>query len=203
MTEPFITPLVKQLADQYGVNLADVRGTGVARRITAADVRRAAGILPRPTGYAAASRPRPHLTITSQSRWLRHTSSGTGSLVERPMVEIDVYGPNPLIDELRQADPRRYAEAENRGGKPPTLFVTGDLPLFTASGVDPNVLLQLPWVARHAAARATPSDAVVILEAYGAVTERNWWAAVAKFVTDHAVMGYEQRVHAWADPRSS
>lgn len=64
------------------------------------------------------------------------------------MVTIDVYGRNPLVDDVRQL---------SRGGgagTPPKMFTDGtaDLPAFTAAGFDPVMLLQLPYTCRHYAA---------------------------------------------------
>lgn len=44
-------------------------------------------------------------------------------------------------------------------GRQPTLFPEGDLPSFTASGIPPQVLNQVPWQARPAMARATTTAA--------------------------------------------
>jgi hypothetical protein len=54
-------------------------------------------------------------------------------------------------------------------GPPPPLFAAGgDVPLITASGVDPDLLRKLPPEARHAAAQAeTRAEAFAIFEAYG------------------------------------
>jgi hypothetical protein len=51
----------------------------------------------------------------------------------------------------------RVSAARARGGEP-TLFTGGQLPPFTASGIPPEALLEVPWKARHALA-AAPSTA--------------------------------------------
>lgn len=47
-----------------------------------------------------------------------------------------------------------YVRAAAAGTAMPTAFPAGDLPVLTASGVEPSVLASLPWQARWAAARA-------------------------------------------------
>jgi len=66
-------------------------------------------------------------------------------------VDTDPFGPNPPLEALKVEQPG-VAEAALRGGPAPTLFVGGDLPAFTASGLDPAVLNNFPWQMRHAAA---------------------------------------------------
>lgn len=61
------------------------------------------------------------------------------------------YAVNPAVDELSD---RFYADAVAVNPNVPTLFESGDLPPFTASGMDPAVLQKLPWHARHAVAAA-------------------------------------------------
>jgi hypothetical protein len=63
------------------------------------------------------------------------------------------YGLNPLLDEMTRARPALVSAALAEGA-PPRLFGDRDLPLVTASGVDPKVLASLPWQARRAVAAA-------------------------------------------------
>jgi hypothetical protein len=65
----------------------------------------------------------------------------------------DPYSPNPLADMLRERDPYRYEQVA-AVKEPPKLFAggTSDTPAFTASGIDPQLLLKLPVGIRHAAA---------------------------------------------------
>lgn len=69
-------------------------------------------------------------------------------------VTVDVHARNPLADDYRQVNPENYAISESKAGPPPKMFAQGtaDLPAFTASGIEPSALLQLPYTARHAAA---------------------------------------------------
>lgn len=67
-------------------------------------------------------------------------------------VTYDPYGPNPMLEDLKQASPAAYKAALKKAGPPPTLFESGDLPPFTASGIEPGLLMKLPWHQRHRAA---------------------------------------------------
>jgi hypothetical protein len=82
-------------------------------------------------------------------------------------VTVDPWGVNPLIEDYEQINAATLTHARAEGPEP-TLFESGDLPPFTASGVDPEVLNRLPYTARHAAA-AEPSAATVLgmIEQYG------------------------------------
>ncbi len=66
---------------------------------------------------------------------------------------IDPYALNPLADAIRERDPARYGQVSAVMAAP-KLFAggTADTPAFTASGVDPQLLLRLPVGIRHAAA---------------------------------------------------
>lgn len=112
----------------------------------------------------------------------------------RPAGADPRYLRNPLVDRLRGESRTVHAAATGTGRPAPTLFTGGDLPPYTASGFDPQQLLQLPWYARHAAAAARTIEAA---------------QDVADDATDpHHLVGdyerhpgnqdYEQRVSAWA-----
>ena len=77
-------------------------------------------------------------------------------------VNLDAHGVNPLAEDYRQVNAGTYQVAENKAGPPPKMFAggTADLPPFLASGLNPQLLLQLPYTARHAAA-AEPDVAKV------------------------------------------
>ncbi len=76
-------------------------------------------------------------------------------------VHIDPWSPNPLLDDAKQAQPALVDLARKTNGDPPSMFESGDLPPFTASGVDPQHLTRLPFRTRHAAA-TEPSPAAVL-----------------------------------------
>jgi hypothetical protein len=65
----------------------------------------------------------------------------------------DPYGANPLAEMLQERDPYRF-EQVSAVKEPPKMFAGGaaDVPAFTASGIDPQLLLKLPVGVRHAAA---------------------------------------------------
>ncbi len=64
------------------------------------------------------------------------------------------YSVNQLLDEMRQAKPELVGAAMADDPDPPKLFGTTDLPPFTASGIDPQVLASLPWPIRRPVAEA-------------------------------------------------
>lgn len=76
-------------------------------------------------------------------------------------VRIDPWSANPLLDDAEQAHPALVDLARKTNGDPPSMFESGDLPPFTASGVDPQHLTRLPFRTRHAAA-TEPSPAAVL-----------------------------------------
>lgn len=87
---------------------------------------------------------------------------------EQTTVVVDEWAVNVLLDDATQAIPAEVAFARTKCGEPPTMFESGDLPPFTASGVDPSMLMLLPWRTRHAG--ALQSSAAVLLswvELYG------------------------------------
>lgn len=142
MTQPYVTPKVRALAERLSVDLAKVQATGVGGRIRTDDVRAAAG-LPRQVAPAQprAEAPARRTPVTVQSHWNPNRT-----------LTLDVFGPNPLVDDARQVS-GSYALAV-REGPAPTLFADGDLPTFTASGVPVAELRKVPWYARHAVAAA-------------------------------------------------
>lgn len=87
----------------------------------------------------------------------------------RTRVNINPYAANPIVDDVAALSPAAY-EAATREGQAPKLFSGGrsDVPPFTASGLDPQLLLKLPYGVRHAAA-SEPDRAVVLqmFEEYG------------------------------------
>lgn len=87
----------------------------------------------------------------------------------RRRVQLDAYAANPIVADVAAISPGAY-EAATREGDAPKLFSGGksDVPPFTASGLDPQLLLKLPYGVRHAAA-SEPDRAVVLqmFEEYG------------------------------------
>ena len=107
----------------------------------------------------------------------------------------DPYGVNPLVDDLRASAPAVYRAALAEGPAP-RLFESGDLPAFTASGIDPAVLRSLPWQARHPAAETRDrAQALAIVE--DCAGDGAMFAAM-EFGPYRANQDYEARVRTWA-----
>lgn len=116
--------------------------------------------------------------------------------VVEPTPTTDAYARNPLLDAARARDPQSVAAASRRATAP-TLFGSGDLPPFTASGIDPSVLLRVPWQARHPVAAApTTAAAFRLVEVYG---DRDTAAADAavEFGPHPGNVDYQTRVKNW------
>jgi hypothetical protein len=80
-----------------------------------------------------------------------------------PTLDVDRHSLNPLLDYLKQLP---AADGMGAGEPAPKMFAGGtrDLPLVTASGLDPQLLRWLPWFARYAAAAADATTVYVMLE---------------------------------------
>jgi hypothetical protein len=195
MADRAISPWVKTCADRYGVDLSTVTGTGAGGRISKNDVLARARELGTARTSIAPSQPRAALpsvqarTRTYMSVWGSWAQWG-GSQV----VEIDPWARNPLVDDARQAVPEVYDRAV-AAGPAPTLFKAGDVPLWIASGADPQLLLQLPAMARHAGAQADAVGFAQILETYtGADAAEKAFLEFGGFAGD---WDYYSRVLAW------
>ncbi len=179
MTERSYTPKVQAEARRRGVNLASVQGTGPGGRVSMDDVRAAA---PNASPQAAAP------TAPAGRTWpTRSTFNAT------LVVQLDPYGRNPLVDDLRQSVPAAYALAM-REGPPPTLFASGDLPPFCASGIDPQMLAKVPWFLRHEAAAGTnPGTVLAMIEDTATDPDGHLFESRTAGATE-----YVARMHAWA-----
>ena len=106
---------------------------------------------------------------------------------------------NPLVAAAYDANPDLVSRAAEQGPEP-TLFSAGDLPDFTASGVDPKVLLQVPWNARpKLAAETDKAQLFEAVELFNGIEDAHEAELVAK---DHhlespAVYEYQRRVNDW------
>lgn len=103
---------------------------------------------------------------------------------------------NPLVDAFRKANPAIAAIAA-REAPAPTLFADGDLPPFTASGIDPQLLLRVAWPARHAIAAAPRETAFALMQDYMGEPDM----AAMDFGGHPGNVEYAQRVFAWASGR--
>jgi hypothetical protein len=72
-----------------------------------------------------------------------------------PTFEVDRYDLNPLVSYVRL-----LGTGSPYGGPAPTMFSSGDLPIFTASGVDPELLRWVAWPLRHSAASTSDQASV-------------------------------------------
>lgn len=100
------------------------------------------------------------------------------------------------VEELRASHPDLVRAAE-RGGPPPTMFGTGDMPTTSASGIAVGALYGLPWRARLAAAwEPELARAHALVENYS--DELGPWQAAQDFARHPAVLDYVSRVNSWA-----
>jgi hypothetical protein len=130
-------------------DLPDIKGTGPSGAITAQDIARARNAA-RMASIPGAGRRPPVTPVPTPYPW-----GGRG-----PSFDIDLFDANPLVSLVR-----KLPAADGILGDPPTMFSAGDLPVITASGVDPELLRWVPWTHRHSAA-TTPdrSDAQQMIE---------------------------------------
>ncbi len=97
-----------------------------------------------------------------------HRAAGDGTAAPKYSLPAHPAGAsaNPLLTAARGHTPDRVVRASAQGPAP-TLFPSGDLPAFTASGIDPKALMAAPWQARHAIAAApTTAEAYRLLDDY-------------------------------------
>ncbi|KIC66309.1 hypothetical protein [Pseudarthrobacter phenanthrenivorans] len=101
------------------------------------------------------------------------------------------YALNPLLDIEAQQRPVlvEVAKAEET---PPTMWATGDLPPFTASGLDPQLLAMVPWQIRHAAALEPDRAKVLAMVEDGAGLE-----SLHTEEEHEGLRNYRERVNNW------
>jgi len=91
--DAYVTPIVRKLANDLGVNLASVRGTGIGGRIRKEDVQSAAPntssapVSSAPVASAAQSAPRPSAPVASPLRGTTVTMSRLRKVIAARMVE--------------------------------------------------------------------------------------------------------------------
>lgn len=200
MPEPHVTPLVRKVAAQLAVDLSTVTGSGVGGRIKVEDIRAAAGTSHRPSAKAR-SKPAPRAAAARAHRSPllqdRRSQFGYGT------VQIDAFAVNPLLDDLKQIWPEDYAAAIAHDRNVPTMFAGGDVPLFTAAGYEPELVLQLPWMVRHKAAIAgKPTEVAEIFERCGAGTLESVYAAELLAAPHDGLGAYMTRMKTWLYARN-
>jgi 2-oxoglutarate dehydrogenase E2 component (dihydrolipoamide succinyltransferase) len=89
--DAYVTPIVRKLANDLGVNLASVRGTGIGGRIRKEDVESAApksaAVTSAPVAAAAPQTPRPAAPVASPLRGTTVTMSRLRKVIAARMVE--------------------------------------------------------------------------------------------------------------------
>ncbi len=175
-------PAVQAQATRLGVDLGTIDGTGTGGRVTIANVLtaapRPAPTPPSPSASARAQQETDYLALFGEplkpaarlpresTAYRRQPITGRSAfspmnVVEAVEVTVDRAGVNPLLEDAAQWHPCYPLAMEE--AVPPTCFAQGDLPSFTASGVDPKVLLDLPWNVRHYAASAESKATVLAM----------------------------------------
>lgn len=110
------------------------------------------------------------------------------------------YSANPILDEVLSSSSHvQTISASVRSGhsSPPTLFHSGDLPAFTASGIDPQVLRNVPWMTRHRiAATSDRAEALGLIEY---VSGPEGLDVAGDFLSDVENRDYRRRVEQWSN----
>jgi len=165
--EAFPKFFLRKVADQLGVDLTTVKGSGSGGMIMLGDIQAAAP-----------------------------TAAAVGQIHER---STGPFARNPLVAAAYRDRPGEAVQAASRGPAP-TMFTGGDLPAFTASGVDPRVLLQVPWNARYDVAAETSAAKVfqVVEEFNGCPPdEAEAMASTLGLDRNKGVDAYKARVRDW------
>jgi hypothetical protein len=191
-----VSATVQTAARRLGVDVADVVGTGVGGRVSLLDVQRAAASQQRGLVVAGATRRRrPAVRVVLNDPWragpIVSAVLAEGDAVPPGAVAVSAWDLNPLVAYVNQTAGPGY-------GEPPGLFSNGDdVPLFTASGIEPADLLRAPFLLRHALA-ACPSraDAFAIQEV--SVDEAAFGEPRVEKFGRFGWGSYVQRCWAWA-----
>jgi hypothetical protein len=190
---------VRDFASKHNIDLTKITPESAALGLTLIDVAdqaRAQGDMD--TALAAIQ-----AQVEENNRWLRpglsspHASrrpSGTVSRYAVNRTPVDAMARNPLVDQVRAS--ARAERVAAPGGSTPTLFASGDLPAFTASGIPPSALLEVPWQARHAMAAASTSAEAYAIQAECSGSDAEQTAQM--LYGDHPGNGdYADRVERW------
>lgn len=206
-----VAPLVAARARQLGVDIRAVRGSSPDGRVLMADVEAHARQRPRQsaqpvTRAALAALDARLANLEAKGR----AGSGTRPAVlvharsqfdSNRIVQVDPRARNPLADDYKQVSATTF-NAAARVSSPPTLFASGDVPPYTASGNDPEALLDLPWQLRHAAARADQKTWARLFEECGpGVADADVAMMFVPEARDLANDDYRARFSAWLQGR--
>ncbi|CAN5388049.1 hypothetical protein BH10ACT8_BH10ACT8_11230 [soil metagenome] len=192
----FDSPETKAFAEGFGLDdvaLTKIAAAAYPRPVTEANVRVAVGLPPTRLGSEAAYKA--YFTGALLPEVQRIAASGPGPASHRPASGGTgrAYARNPLAEELMDASGGRIAASAVSSA--PTLFNTGDVPSYTSSGIAPELLMNVPWQARHAVAAApSQAEAYQMLERYSGPDG----AVDAQMFADHpGNHEYAARVQAW------
>lgn len=196
---PPATPVVRHMAEQWGVNLQTVTGTGAGGRITLGDVRATARAMRAGTGspsiapvarlgepgasvsvaYGADGRPTRNPFVVAKNAGVNGADPQARELADEHSILLDNIvgsGRNGQVTESDvQATIRQEAAARalSTPRKPAaSTLAEQPLPAFTASGVDPKALLGVQPSLRPAMAAAeTQAEAFQLAERYQGLTD--------------------------------
>jgi len=182
---------VVQLCRQLGVGTAEVRASG--RTITLENIRATAAEKRSATAAGPGPKSRRRAIAAAPAHDPRHLRIAAASA---PAGAEAHYQLNPFVEQSRAKDPHAYTDAVEANPNMPSLFASGPLPPFCASGIDPEALLAAPWYARHRIAAATSKErAGELLAAYAG--EDGVAAALLECADDPGNQEYGSRVRDW------
>ncbi|PRY24051.1 hypothetical protein [Pseudosporangium ferrugineum] len=145
--------------------------------------------------YGDGDRPLTHAVAASSSSKAQASALPPGRVAAATSRDLrGIYSANPLVAEA-QATGVYASAAEASGGMTPTLFQSGDVPAFTASGIDPSLLRNVPWAARHAL--ATEPDRTRALQLFEDLSGPDGEVLAAQYEDHSGNKEYRDRVLAW------
>ena len=177
---------ITDIAEREGLDIDDLTRSNANGTANLWDVRawRKRGADAR--ALAAAGQARAKQSLLVEDAKASHRAREFAARAGRP-----IFARNPRVEQIR-------AEQSLVPTTPaPTLFASGDLPPYTASGNDPAELALLPWQLRHAAARADQAEWSRLFAEYARADVESHEFVFEPAVADVGNLEYEQRVKAW------